>query len=157
MASLLIATTFTGIEATFTKYNPFAEAKDHALLHGHTTFEQWYMNVLYAPVGIIGFHYVFTAWATSMPALLFGYGSPALAYVLVYPINIWLLEIVMGYFCTWIYGRNVAWKYSTRDSLFHGNIRLLHAPYWSVIGAILYISEPIVMPTLETVCGNNKN
>lgn len=145
MASLLIATTFTGIEATFTS----------ALGHSHTTFEQWYMNVLYAPVGIIGFHYVFIAWATRIPALLVGDGSLALAYILVYPLNIWVLEIVMGYFCMWVYGRNVAWTYTTRDSLFHGNIRLFHAPHWSVIGAILYASEPIVMPALEAAFGSS--
>ena len=86
--------------------------------------------------------------------LLVSDGSPALVYVLAYPLNIWVLEILMGYFCMWMYGRNVAWSYQTPDSLFHGNIRILYAPYWVAIGALVYFSLLIGMPALEVAFGS---
>ena len=88
----------------------------------------------------------FLANVVYMPVLVDLYGhflqNPIL-YVLLFPANIWLLEIVQGTAIHWIYGRNVAWCYADyADELFGGLIRLGHAIWWWGLGAVLWLFYP---------------
>ena len=95
---------------------------------GHTTWAQWFANLLYAPILLLWY-----------PALLPGASSAArILRVALYPLNVWLLEIVEGYGLMALFGRNVAWTYEgLPDALFHGNIRLAYAVPWIGMGYAL--------------------
>lgn len=62
-----------------------------------------------------------------------------------FPMNIWLLEIVQGLAIQWIYGRNVAWCYADyADELFNGLIRIGHAIWWWGLGVALWLFYPFI-------------
>lgn len=88
----------------------------------------------------------FLANVVYMPVLVDLYGhflQNPIFYVLLFPANIWLLEIVQGTAIHWIYGRNVAWCYADyADELFGGLIRLGHAIWWWGLGAALWLFYP---------------
>ena len=55
-----------------------------------------------------------------------------------YPLNIWILEILQGYSLMHFYdGRNPAWNYTTSDAFFDGNIRLFYFPVWLFLGVVV--------------------
>merc|ERR1711871_1643845 len=82
-----------------------------------TSFCQFYCNLLYLPILLDGYgHFM---------------GNRPFLYIACFPLNVYLLEIVVGYYCMWLHGFNAAWCYSDyNDSYFHGCIRLGHAPFW---------------------------
>ena len=134
---MIVAFTFSVIEAVFTKMNPDPPPGAEKGV-SHTTFEQWYLNVLYTPISIIGYTNFFNGLALS-PAV-----TVAL-YILCFPFNIWLLEIIMGYFLIWLYGTNVAWTYvGCDDALFHGNIRSSMYGKWCGLGAAAFLIYPVI-------------
>ena len=65
------------------------------------------------------------------------------AYILLFPFNIWLLEIVQGIAVMWFHGGyNVAWCYSDySDVAFYGCLRLGHGVWWLGMGAALVVAE----------------
>ncbi|KAF8936234.1 hypothetical protein BGZ58_004436 [Dissophora ornata] len=63
---------------------------------GHTTIHQYIMNVFYIPFLIHGYH-----------ALI----HSTFLRVLLFPLNIWLLEIIQGYTLIYLIGYNAAWTY----------------------------------------------
>ncbi len=83
------------------------------------------------------------------PAALASFGLSAPVYfVLLYPLNIWILEILQHIFILVpIWGRNVAWCYlDYADELLDGVIRLGHAPAWWALGtAVLMGKGPLEM------------
>ena len=95
---------------------------------GHTTWAQFFANVLYAPVLLLVY-----------PTLIPGTSLTArMMRVALYPLNVWVLEIVEGYGFMFLFRRNVAWTYEgCPDSLFHGNIRLAYAFPWLGMGLAL--------------------
>ncbi|KAG0005782.1 hypothetical protein BGZ79_001901 [Entomortierella chlamydospora] len=63
---------------------------------GHTTVHQYIMNVFYIPILIHGYHALIT---------------PTWLRILLFPINIWILEIIQGYTLIYLIGYNAAWTY----------------------------------------------
>ncbi|KAG0325846.1 hypothetical protein BGZ99_000112 [Dissophora globulifera] len=86
---------------------------------GHTTIHQYIMNVFYIPILIHGYHALIgSTWVR----------------ILLFPINIWVLEIIQGYTLIFLIGY---------DAFFHGNIKLWYIHYWLLMGAAL---ELVVLP-----------
>ena len=82
---------------------------------GHTTAHQFLCNIVYTPVLLFWYR-------GCVPA------HPA-ARVLLFPLNVWLLELVEGYALMALHGgRNPAWTYGTPDAAFHGNVRSTSCP-----------------------------
>ena len=90
-----------------------------------------------------------------LPVLLDVYGSfldeNMLLYILLFPLNIWLLEVVEGHLIMWTYGHNVAWCYlDYADCALNGCVRLAHAVCWLLLGSILaHWYPPLVVYTDE--------
>ena len=125
ICALAAASAFSIIETFWTSIG--LSVKKKSLLIGHTTWAQWWANILYTPI------------------LLFVYREhieSAYLRIFLFPFNIWLLEIVEGYSLRFIFGRNVAWFYDTKDAFFHGNIRLAYALPWMCLGAIVEVVFP---------------
>jgi len=120
---LMVASVYSGMESTFTFFErgrPF------------TSFEQFWGNLLYIPV-LLDLYGVLL-------------GKHMIAYIILFPFNIWLLEIVLGYFYIWTFGHNVAWCYlDYSDSYFTGNIRLGHGVFWLALGAICFFFYPMLV------------
>ncbi|OQR80955.1 hypothetical protein THRCLA_11905 [Thraustotheca clavata] len=104
---------------------------------GHTTWAQFWANVLYTPF------------------LLFNYRefipNPYIRIIL-FPFNIWLLEIIEGYALILIFGKNIAWTYNTPDAYFHNNIRTGFAGLWLLLGFALEIIGYRAIDTLSQAC-----
>mmetsp|Transcript_37560 Transcript_37560/g.61067 ORF Transcript_37560/g.61067 Transcript_37560/m.61067 type:complete len:218 (+) Transcript_37560:94-747(+) len=99
---------------------------DKFSLHmGHTTFAQFWANILYCPVLL----FTYKRWVQSKYLR-----------VLLYPLNIWLLELVVGYSLTFLFGRNIAWFYPEGDARFDGNIRLKYAVVWWALGVVIELA-----------------
>jgi hypothetical protein len=99
----------------------------------YTTAVQWFLNVLYLPFLHL---YCFPYLEHSM-----------LLFTLVFPLQVWLLEIIQGYLLIWFYGHNVAWSYSGSDAYFHGNIKLKMYHWWAILGFFVIL----VWPTSQLV------
>jgi hypothetical protein len=67
---------------------------------------------------------------------------------LLWPINIWMLEIIEGYVLIFLYGFNPAWTYRGSDAFFHGNIKLGYWQFWLPMGAFMawYGWESVLKP-----------
>lgn len=124
---LLLSLAYSFVEYNFTF---FERGK------AYTSLAQFLANVVYMPVLVDLYRHLLQ--------------NPIL-YVLLFPANIWLLEIVQGTAIHWIYGRNVAWCYADyADELFGGLIRLGHAIWWWGLGAALWLFYPgIYMASLR--------
>ena len=92
----------------------------------------------------------FAANLVYTPVLLDVYGSVILDggyhplwYVLLFPLNIWVLEVVEGTAIMAFYqGFNVAWAYTDyRDSHCRGLVRAGHAWWWFGLGATCWVLE----------------
>ncbi|OQS00838.1 hypothetical protein ACHHYP_02233 [Achlya hypogyna] len=141
-AAFMAAAGFSCIEYSW--YATTTEGKDGELSFtpfastcrpGHTTWAQFWANVLYTPALL----YTYREWVT----------HPVLRVVL-FPFNIWLLEIIEGYALMLIFGRNIAWTYPTKDAYFHENIRLGFAPLWFLLGLALEVIGYSVLDAAST-------
>jgi hypothetical protein len=124
LRAVLAAFAYTFIEYTF---NAIAHEK------GFTSDAQFGANLLYIPV------------------LLDVYASVLLPhspyiYILCFPLNVWLLELVEDRLFLITHGRNVAWCYHFyEDSHFGGVIRRGHGVCWLLMGAgALVMWTPLV-------------
>jgi hypothetical protein len=97
---------------------------------GHTTWQQFYANILYTPILMDVYYYILADYW--------------MLRVLLFPINIWLLEIIVGYVLIFLYGYNPAWVYYGKGALFSGNIKLPYAIYWLLFGGVLEIYYPLM-------------
>ncbi|KAF9159520.1 hypothetical protein DFQ26_006428 [Actinomortierella ambigua] len=97
---------------------------------GHTTVHQFVMNIFYIPILVHGYH-----------ALIHN----IYLRILLFPLNIWFLEIIEGYTIIYLLGYNAAWIYRGKDALFHGTIKLWYVHHWVMFGAVL---ELVIMPYL---------
>ena len=82
-----------------------------------------------------------------IPFLLDVYGSWFLdnkvVYIMLFPLNIWLLELVLGRLFVLILGRNVAWCYCTEPhAAFNGTLRWSHCLQWWALGTLATILYP---------------
>ncbi len=133
-AAVVAACAFSLIETSWTSL--VVDGKLACRL-GHTTWMQWWGNVLWTPLLLF-------AYRAALP-------SAALRVALM-PLNIWALELALGYSFLWLFGRNMAWIYETEDALFHGNIRLFYAPVWIALGlAVEAAWDPLLLPAAALV------
>jgi len=134
LRSLVAACLYTLIEYTFTW---FSDGKSF------TSFAQWWGNLLYTPILLDIYWQVIVGTQLTTPSY-----DVALVYVLLFPFNVWLLEIVLDQWFVLIYGRNVAWCYCTySDSYVGGSVRLGHGIFWIVMG----MGCLAVYPTLRSL------
>mmetsp|Transcript_37820 Transcript_37820/g.108047 ORF Transcript_37820/g.108047 Transcript_37820/m.108047 type:complete len:228 (-) Transcript_37820:92-775(-) len=97
----------------------------------YTSVAQLVGNLLYTPVLLDAYGWAFE-------------GTPFL-YVALFPLNVWVLEIVQGYCISWVYGRNVAWCYlDYADELLSGCIRVGHGVFWWGLGLACLLLHPIL-------------
>lgn len=126
MRSIIVATVFTVMEYYFTWYTSG---------QSYTSFAQFWANLLYAPIMLDYYHILVqnVAWGR----------NPAALYILMFPANVWVFELIFSMVFTLVYTRNVAWCYCDHaDSLCRGAIRLGHWPWWMCLGTICYILYP---------------
>lgn len=102
------------------------------LKKGFTTFAMFFVNILYTPVLIDGY-------LTMMNHNWF-------MIILCFPLNMWIGEIVMGYYLLFIYEKcnPRAWEYHGHDAFFSGNIKLSYAKYWFLLGVVTYATNPYI-------------
>src|SRR5688572_22205183 len=103
-------------ELTFT---PFSKTSRK----GFTTFAMFFANVLYTPIMID--YYFSIVDGTIMRILLF-------------PLTIWIGEIIMGYYLLYIYEKVKprAWYYTGDDAYFENNIKIGHWKLWVILGVV---------------------
>ena len=88
----------------------------------YTSAAQFWANVLYTPL-------LLELYGQQLAA------QPAL-YVACFPLNIWLLEVIVAGVITWLFGHNVAWCYDDyADAMCGGAFRIGHGAFWLVLGA----------------------
>ncbi|KAF9546938.1 hypothetical protein EC957_009103 [Mortierella hygrophila] len=95
-AGLFSCTEYTFYTMTVESPDGTVSVKPFAGRPGHTTVHQYIMNVFYIPILIHSYHAVI--------------GSTALR-ILLFPLNIWLLEMIQGYTLIYLIGYNAAWTY----------------------------------------------
>mmetsp|Transcript_1070 Transcript_1070/g.2009 ORF Transcript_1070/g.2009 Transcript_1070/m.2009 type:complete len:209 (+) Transcript_1070:21-647(+) len=106
----------------------------------YTSMAQFVANLLYVPVLADSYGYVLE-------------GNP-FWYILLFPLNIWLLEIVQGAVISFIFGHNVAWCYADyADELCFGFIRVGHAIWWWSLGAVLFVAYPLIYAASTQLAG----
>ena len=138
LRSILAASGYTFIEYIFTY---FSDGKSF------TSFAQFWGNLVYTPIlldlywnAIIGETYDLSVFGT----------TAGLMYVVLFPFNIWLLEIVLDQWFMLVYGRNVAWCYCTySDSYVGGALRLGHAVYWILMGIGCLVVYPYIRQSTD--------
>ncbi|KAG0297358.1 hypothetical protein BGZ96_006737 [Linnemannia gamsii] len=136
-AGLFSCTEYTFYTMTVESPDGTVSVKPFAGRPGHTTVHQYIMNVFYIPILIHGYH-----------ALI---GSTALR-ILLFPINIWLLEVIQGYTLIYLIGYNAAWTYRGYDAFFHGTIKMSYVHHWLMMGAVLeLVVLPYTLPLTETI------
>lgn len=122
LRSIICAAVYSCTEYTFTLFERNTS---------YTSFEQFWGNLLYVPVLLEVYGYYL--------------GENPVAYILLFPMNIWILEVVEGGLLMWVYGRHVAWNYSDYSDCFCFDCcRLGHAPFWLGLGAACYFAYPML-------------
>ncbi|KAL1525005.1 hypothetical protein AB1Y20_019881 [Prymnesium parvum] len=96
----------------------------------------------------------FNAVLLYLPILLDLYGAllgdNVLCYILLFPANVWLLEVVVGHAIIWLHGHNVAWCYADySDAFFNDCARLGHAPAWLALGVACFHLYPWLVAMTE--------
>ncbi|KAL6063810.1 ARID domain-containing protein [Balamuthia mandrillaris] len=115
----------------------------HITEKGDTTWEQFWMNVFWNPIG------------THLYRAMF---SSVVVRLLLFPFNVWLAEILGGYFLSRIWKRR-AWHYTGRWAFFDGNITLAYAPFWLLLGLghelmMFFFYEPVSMFAVSFLCAD---
>lgn len=134
LRTIACALAYSGLESAFTwveRGRPYTSAA------------QFGANLLYVPVLLDAYGRIFD-------------GAPLL-YVLCFPLNVWLLEVVVERFIVLVHGRNVAWCYKDyADECLGGCIRLGHGVAWWALGAVCVYLYPVVCDLSERVVGATK-
>ena len=108
----------------------------------YTSLAQFGANLLYIPVLLDGY-----GWLLE--------GQPAHVYVLLFPINVWVLELVVDRLLVLAFGRNVAWCYlDYADELCGGCVRLGHAPAWWLLAVIVLLVDPALRDMTQAMACN---
>lgn len=94
----------------------------------YTTKEQFFANIIFIPFIVEDYNYIFGNYYYKH---------------LIYPFNIWLFELIMGYCLITIYGHNPAWHYKGKHAILRGQIDISCYPRWIMLSFIqdfLYFS-----------------
>ncbi|RKP25927.1 hypothetical protein SYNPS1DRAFT_28358 [Syncephalis pseudoplumigaleata] len=141
LRSLVNAAAFSVIEFTF--YAMTVEMPNGDILlrpfdprcrKGHTTVHQFICNVIYTPILLDVYVDAVPYWPLR---------------VLLFPLNIWLLELVQGYVLIYLHGYNPAWTYYGKDAYFHGNIKLSYWPFWIALGGAVELAYPVEVASTQ--------
>lgn len=89
---------------------------------GHSSFAQFWSNIIFTPMMLFQYRYIIHN--STMRVILF-------------PLNIWWLEIVEGYLLIFLFGKNIAWEYYGWDAYCHGNIKLQFYIPWVCLGLVV--------------------
>lgn len=90
----------------------------YILREGHTTWEQFFMNVfIFGPINTDIYRSIIA--------------SPVLRIIL-FPINIWLSEFVVGMYLANIWGKR-GWYYEGQWAFLDGTITLAYTHYWLLL------------------------
>ena len=104
---------------------------------GHSSFAQFWSNIIFTPMLLFTFQYLV---------------SNHILRIILFPFNIWWLEIIEGYTLMFLFGKNVAWEYRGSDAFCHGNIKLRYFLPWLVLGAIVEFAwDIIITPAIEQI------
>ncbi|KAF9210004.1 hypothetical protein BGZ49_008502 [Haplosporangium sp. Z 27] len=139
-AALFSCTEYTFYTMTVEAPDGTVTVKPFAGRPGHTTIHQYIMNVFYIPILIHGYHALIT---------------PTWLRILLFPINIWVLEVIQGYTLIYLIGYNAAWTYKGYDAFFHGTIKLTYVHHWLMMGAAIeLVILPYALPLSYTIAGH---
>lgn len=106
--------------------------------YGYTTMAQYIISISYSPFIIQWIRYVkFMNWNIFVIFILF-------------PVNIWIVELCAGFTMQYYFGYNLAWHYNTHDSLLGSNIRLAYYPLFFFLGIALYFFDDCIIYYIHT-------
>ena len=86
-----------------------------------TSKEQFLMNMIFIPFMVEEYNRIFSSFRFSP---------------LLYPVNVWLFELIMGHFMIIYLGKNPAWSYHGEYSKFNGQIDLECYFRWVFLGVL---------------------
>jgi len=66
------------------------------------------------------------------------------------PINIWIAEVITGYYLATIWRRR-AWFYSGKWAQLDGTITLAYGPLWNFLGALYELSFPLIYEPVPAI------
>lgn len=116
------------------KFTPFAKT----CRKGFTTWAQWFCNVIYTPIMIDFYLNLFEISLTGL---------------ILFPINIWIAELIMGYYLLIVWNTR-AWEYDGADAYFHGNIKIGHAKLWFLLFIGIAIARPFIVAICDIITEN---
>ena len=101
----------------------FLEVSHYRITTGRvfTTKEQFIANLIFMPFMIENYNII-------IPNIYLRF--------FLFPFNIWIFEIIMGYYMILLLGHNPAWKYETKYSYLNGLIALECYPRWFFLGLL---------------------
>lgn len=124
---------------------------------GFTTFQQWWCNMMWTVVLLERYPGAVHSLAQHFGLAVLPASSLWHVFLRVglFPLNVWMLEIVEGYMLMFLYGFNPAWTYTSPDAYFHGNICLSHASVWWLLGVLVeVVYHPWLAPTIKAWVGS---
>lgn len=109
---------------------------------GFTTVEQFIGNSFYLPIAMNGYAILFQCvGALFFPSII---DILIVFRIILFPFNIWLLEIVQHEVLKFIFGFNPAWDYTgAPGSRCDGAINLSHAKLWVFLGILAATCTPM--------------
>ena len=127
----LLALSYSFMEFSFTRFERG---------RAYTSAAQFGANLIYMPVLVDVYEHFFR----QIPS----------CYILLFPLNIWILELIQGLAISYIFGYNVAWCYADyADEFCFGFARIGHAVWWWGLGLLLYVFYPTFHALCEMVAG----
>ena len=115
----------------------------------YTTVAQFGANLLYVPILLDAYSWL---WRMLVQGGVLHVANEGVAYVLCFPLNVYMLELVQDELLVALYGFNVAWCYKDyADELCNGVIRLGHAPLWLLLGLVCWYVYPWLVLHTERI------
>eukprot|EP00929_Paragymnodinium_shiwhaense_P112991 TRINITY_DN81259_c0_g1_i1.p2 TRINITY_DN81259_c0_g1~~TRINITY_DN81259_c0_g1_i1.p2 ORF type:complete len:221 (+),score=40.02 TRINITY_DN81259_c0_g1_i1:56-718(+) len=131
LRTIILAVGYSFIEYTFT-------GVERQL--NYTSVTQFCANLLYLPVLLDIYGWLI--------------GDSLWLYVLLFPLNIWVLEVVQQAVIIRLFDSNVAWCYKDySDDFFDGACRLGHGPCWIALGVVNWYVYPLVCLAVDKFLG----
>eukprot|EP01089_Gocevia_fonbrunei_P007253 TRINITY_DN1833_c0_g1_i1.p1 TRINITY_DN1833_c0_g1~~TRINITY_DN1833_c0_g1_i1.p1 ORF type:complete len:237 (-),score=15.62 TRINITY_DN1833_c0_g1_i1:63-677(-) len=121
--AIFIGTMFAVIEIVWRGTKKTRQLKEpitikNTLKNGHTTWEQWFMMIVHAPFGT---------------DLYFSVLSHPLLRLILFPLNVWIAELVWGAVFAYCWIRR-PWYYTSPYARFDGLIRIDYWWVWLLLG-----------------------
>ncbi len=113
---------FSFLEITFNACRAFEKPiEEWGYQHGHTTLTQFILNLIIMPLLVYWYHRkIANHWTR----------------ILLFPIVLWICEIIQGTLLVLYYGHNPIWNYTGDYAYFGGMIRLDYVHWWLFCGIL---------------------